>query len=43
LTTLLLDDHLLLRVLLDDEPASLRPDGDALAAAVRIIGTSADF
>jgi len=29
--TLLLDDHLLLRVLLDDEPASLRPDGAALA------------
>lgn len=28
---LLLDDHLLLRVLLDDEPLGLRPDGAALA------------
>jgi hypothetical protein len=27
---LLLDDHLLLRVLLDDEPPSLRPDGAQL-------------
>jgi hypothetical protein len=31
LSTILLDDHLLLRVLLDDEPSSLRPDGAALA------------
>lgn len=28
---LLLDDHLLLRVLLDDEPASLRPHGAVIA------------
>ena len=31
MSTLLLDDHLLLRVLLDEEPASLRPRGAALA------------
>lgn len=28
--TLVVDDHLLLRVLLDDEPTALRPDGAAL-------------
>ncbi|MBI2709794.1 MAG: hypothetical protein HYX34_08870 [Actinobacteria bacterium] len=31
MSALVLDDHLLLRVLLDDEPASLRPRGAALA------------
>ncbi len=31
MNTLLLDDHLILRVLLGDEPASLRPGGAALA------------
>jgi Arc/MetJ family transcription regulator len=31
LSTLLVDDHLLLRVLLDDEPPSLRPSGAAIA------------
>lgn len=31
MTTVLLDDHLLLRVLLDDEPASLRRPGTGLA------------
>jgi len=31
LSTLLVDDHLLLRVLLDDEPPSLRPAGAAIA------------
>jgi hypothetical protein len=31
LSVLLLDDHLLLRVLLDDEPPSLRPGGAVLA------------
>jgi len=31
LSTVLLDDHLLLRVLLDDEPSSLRPAAAALA------------
>jgi hypothetical protein len=31
LSTLLLDDHLLLRVLLDDEPPTLRPNGAAIA------------
>ena len=31
MSTVLLDDHLLLRILLADEPASLRPAGAALA------------
>lgn len=31
MSTLLVDDHLLLRILLADEPADLRPDGAALA------------
>ncbi|CAN5555178.1 hypothetical protein BH24ACT5_BH24ACT5_01680 [soil metagenome] len=31
MSTILLDDHLLLRVLLDDEPPSLRPVGVAVA------------
>jgi hypothetical protein len=31
LSTVLLDDHLLLRVLLGDEPASLRPRGSTVA------------
>jgi len=31
LTAILLDDHLLLRVLLDEEPPNLRPSGAALA------------
>jgi hypothetical protein len=31
LSTVLVDDHLLLRVLLDEEPSSLRPRGAALA------------
>ena len=31
MSTVLLDDHLLLRILLADEPASLRPTGAALA------------
>lgn len=31
MSAVLLDDHLLLRVLLDDEPSSLRPVGAALA------------
>lgn len=31
MSLLLVDDHLLLRVLLDDEPASLRPAGAAIA------------
>jgi len=31
LSTLVVDDHLLLRVLLDDEPRSLRPAGATLA------------
>lgn len=30
-TTLLVDDHLLLRILLDDEPPSLRPAGAMIA------------
>jgi len=30
-TSLLVDDHLLLRVLLDDEPRSLRPGGASIA------------
>ena len=31
MTTVLVDDHVLLRVLLDDEPSSLRPSGGQLA------------
>lgn len=31
MSALILDDHLLLRLLLDDEPAALRPRGAALA------------